>query len=159
MQRLVRGMGMGVVFLVALAASAAAQGTQVSGTVTSQTTGEKLWGVTVRVKGTQTQTVTDQQGKYALIVPADAVLTFAQIGFRGKEQPVGAQTTVDVALEQAPTMLQEVVVTGYTSQRRSDITGAVSSVNLEPTTQQSSASVLQRLDGRVPGGTINSSGS
>ena len=75
MQRLVRGMGMGVVFLVALAASAAAQGAQVSGTVTSATTGEKLWGATVRVKGTQTQTVTNQQGRYALVAPSDAVLT------------------------------------------------------------------------------------
>jgi len=159
MQKVYRAVGMTFLFLLAFSATTFAQGTQVSGTVTSATTGEKLWGVTVRVKGTQTQTVTDQQGKYALIVPADAVLTFAQIGFRGKEQPVGGQATVDATLEQAPTMLQEVVVTGYTSQRRSDITGAVSSVNLDPTNQQSSASVLQRLDGRVPGVTINSSGS
>ncbi|HXG98074.1 MAG TPA: SusC/RagA family TonB-linked outer membrane protein, partial [Gemmatimonadales bacterium] len=158
MQKVYRAVGMTFLFLFAISATALAQGTQVSGTVTSATTGEKLWGVTVRVKGTQTQTVSDQQGKYALIVPANAVLTFAQIGFRGKEAPVNG-ATVDVALEQAPTMLQEVVVTGYTSQRRSDITGAVSSVNLDPTNQQSSASVLQRLDGRVPGVTINSSGS
>ncbi len=159
MQKVYRAVGMTFLFLLAFSATAFAQGTQVSGTVTSATTGEKLWGVTVRVKGTQTQTVSDQQGKYALIVPSDAVLTFAQIGFRGKEAPVSGQATVDAALEQAPTILQEVVVTGYTSQRRSDITGAVSSVNLEPTSQQSSASVLQRLDGRVPGVTINSSGS
>ena len=159
MHKVYRAVGMTFLFLFALSATAFAQGTQVSGTVTSATTGEKLWGVTVRVKGTQTQTVSDQQGKYALIVPSNAVLTFAQIGFRGKEAPVNGQTTVDVTLEQAPTMLQEVVVTGYTSQRRSDITGAVSSVNLDPTNQQSSASVLQRLDGRVPGVTINSSGS
>src|SRR2546422_10708716 len=151
MQRLVREMGMGVVFLVVLAASAAAQGTQVSGTVPSATTGEKLWGVTVRVKGTQTQTVTDQQGRYALVAPADAVLTFAEIGYRGKEQPVGGQTTLDVTLEQAPTMLSEVVVTGYTSQRRGDITSAISSVDLSSTDKQTSASVLPRLGARVPG--------
>src|SRR2546427_9415516 len=159
MQRLVREMGMGVVFLVALAAGAAAQGTQVSGTVTSATTGEKLWGATVRVKGTQTQTVTDQQGRYALVAPSDAVLTYAMIGYRGKDQPVGGQSTLDVTLEQAPTMLQEVVVTGYEAQRRADITGAVSSVNLESANRQTSTSMLQRLDGRVPGLTVSSSGS
>ena len=159
MQRLVRGMGMGVVFLVALAASAAAQGAQVSGTVTSATTGEKLWGATVRVKGTQTQTVTNQQGRYALVAPSDAVLTYAMIGYRGKDQPVSGQSTIDVTLEQAPTMLEEVVVTGYQAQRRADITGAVSSVNLESANRQTSTSMLQRLDGRVPGLTVNSSGS
>jgi len=137
----------------------AGPGQQVSGTVTSSTTGDKLWGVTVRVKGTGTQTVTDQQGRYALVAPADAVLTYATIGYRGTERPVGGQSTVDVAMEQAPTTLQEVVVTGYTSQRRADITGAVSSVNLESTNKQTTTSVLQRLDGRVPGVTINNSGS
>ena len=159
MQKVYRALGITFLFLLAVSGTALAQGTQVSGTVTSATTGEKLWGVTVRVKGTQTQTVTDQQGRYALVAPADAVLSFAQIGYRGKEQPVGGQSTLDMTLEQAPTMLQEVVVTGYTSQRRADITGAVTSVNLDPVQQQTSASVLQRLDGRVPGVTVQSSGS
>ena len=159
MQRVNRVVGIVFLFLVTVCGAALGQGAQVTGTVTSTTTGEKLWGVTVRVKGTQTQTVTDQQGRYALVVPADAVLTFAQIGYRGKEQPVNGQATVDIAMDQAPTMLQEVVVTGYSSQRRADITGAVSSVNLESTDKQTSATVLQRLDGRVPGVTVNSSGS
>src|SRR6266566_2501038 len=159
MQKVYRAVGITFLFLLAVCGTAPAQGTQVSGTVTSATTGEKLWGVTVRVKGTQTQTVTDQQGRYALVAPADAVLTFAQIGYRGKEQPVGGQSTLDMALEQAPTMLQEVVVTGYTSQRRADITGAVTSVNLDPVERQTSSSVLQRLDGRVPGVTVQNSGS
>jgi len=159
MQKVYRALGITFLFLLAVCGTALAQGTQVSGTVTSATTGEKLWGVTVRVKGTQTQTVTDQQGRYALVAPADAVLTFAQIGYRGKEQPVGGQSTLDMTLEQAPTMLQEVVVTGYTSQRRADITGAVTSVNLDPVERQTSSSVLQRLDGRVPGVTVQNSGS
>src|SRR6266566_1993170 len=159
MQKVYRALGITFLFLLAVCGTALAQGTQVSGTVTSATTGEKLWGVTVRVKGTQTQTVTDQQGRYALVAPSDAVLTFAMIGFRGKDQPVSGQASIDVGLEQAPTMLQEVVVTGYEAQRRADITGAVSSVNLESANKQTGTSVLQRLDGRVPGLTINSSGS
>ncbi|MFN2572111.1 MAG: SusC/RagA family TonB-linked outer membrane protein [Gemmatimonadales bacterium] len=159
MQKVYRALGITFLFILAISGTALAQGTQVSGTVTSTTTGEKLWGVTVRVKGTGSQTVTDQQGRYSLVAPTDAILTFAQIGFRGKEQPVNGQSSVDVSLEQAPTMLQEVVVTGYTSQRRADITGAVASVNLESVDRQTSSSVLQRLDGRVAGVTVENSGS
>ncbi|MGH7528921.1 MAG: SusC/RagA family TonB-linked outer membrane protein [Gemmatimonadales bacterium] len=146
--------------LVAFGASPAlGQGAQVSGTVTSATSGQPLWGVRVRVQGTETQTVTDQQGRYALVAPSDAVLTYALIGFRRSEQAIEGRATIDVAMEQAPTMLQEVVVTGYTSQRRADITGAVSSVNLESVEGQTSASVLKRLDGRVAGVTVETSGS
>jgi len=79
MQKVYRAIGITFLFLLTLGGTALAQGTQVSGTVTSST-GEKLWGVTVRVKGTQTQTVTDQQGRYSLVAPADAVLTFAEMG-------------------------------------------------------------------------------
>ncbi|MGH2348718.1 MAG: SusC/RagA family TonB-linked outer membrane protein [bacterium] len=150
---------MSLLFLLVVWGSAVAQEIQVSGTVTSSTTGERVWGVTVRVKGTGTQTVTDQQGRYALVAPGDAVLTFALIGYRGTEQDIGGRTTVDVVMQQAPTMLQDVVVTGYTSQRRADITGAVSSVNLVSVGKQTSASVLQRLDGRVPGVTVEAGGS
>src|SRR5213594_1479830 len=125
MQKVYRAVGITFLFLLTLGGTALAQGTQVSGTVTSATTGEKLWGVTVRVKGTQTQTVTDKGGRYALIAPPDAVLTYAMIGFRRTEKPVSGQGTLDVTMEQAPTVLQEIVVTGYTTQRRQDITGAV----------------------------------
>src|SRR5216117_4217349 len=119
MQKVYRAVGITFLFLLTLGGTALAQGTQVSGTVTSATTGEKLWGVTVRVKGTGTQTITDQQGRYALVAPPNAVLAYSIIGYRGAERPVGGQGTIDVAMEQAPTMLQEVVVTGYQTQRRS----------------------------------------
>jgi len=157
--RVLATVGVSLLFALTLYGTAQAQETQVSGTVTSAATGEKLWGVTVRVKGTRTQTVTDQQGKYALEAPSDGVLTYTMIGFRGTEQSVGGRSTIDVAMEQSPTMLQEVVVTGYTSQRRADITGAVSSVNLDNANKQTSASVLQRLDGQVPGVTVEAGGS
>ena len=155
-----RALMVSVLFALSVCGTARGQEmTQVSGTITSSTTGERLWGVAVRVRGLAIQTVTDQQGKYSLTSPRDGVLTYALIGYRGTEQSVGGRTTVDVAMEQAPTMLQEVVVTGYTTQRRADITGAVSSVNLTSVDQQTSASVLKRLDGRVPGLTVEASGS
>jgi TonB-linked SusC/RagA family outer membrane protein len=159
MQKVYRALGITFLFLVAISGTALAQGQQVSGTVTSTAAGGKLWGVTVRVKGTQTQTVTNQAGQYSLVAPTDGVLTFAQIGYRSKEAPINGQSTVDVTLEQAPTMLQEIVVTGYNTQRRGDITSAVSSVNMETAEKQTSASILQRLDAVVPGVTVQNSGS
>jgi TonB-dependent starch-binding outer membrane protein SusC len=155
-----RVVGMSVLLALGVAGTALGQETvQVSGTVTASTTGEKLWGASVRVRGAAIQTVTDQQGRYSITAPSNGVLTFALIGYRGTEQPVDGRTVIDVTMERAPTTLQEVVVTGYTSQRRADITGAVSSVNLEPVMQQTTVSALQRLDGHVPGVTVNSSGS
>jgi len=160
-KRVLRAVGLSVLYAFVLCGTVWSQAAQapVSGTVTSSTTGEKLWGVSVRVRGTTTQTVTDQQGHYAILAPSDAVLTFAIIGYRGTERPVGGVSALDVTMEQAPTTLQEVVVTGYAAQRRADITGAVSSVNLQSTNKQTEGSVLQRLDGQVPGVTVNNGGS
>ena len=155
-----RAVVLSVLFALGVCGTAWAQDTvQVSGTVTSTGTAEKLWGVTVRVRGGAGRTVTDQQGRYAIAAPANGILTYGLIGFRGKEEAVGARTTIDVTLDQAPTVLEEVVVTGYQTQRRGDITGAVASVNVENAQKQTSASVLQRLDGRVSGVTVENSGS
>ena len=160
-KRFIRGVGMGLLLALVLRVPAVAQEPQqieVSGTVTS-TTGEHLRGVTVRIRGTPTSTITDADGKYTLTVPADGVLTFGRIGFRGVGQSVAGRTTINVAMEHAVSVLPEVVVTGYTSQKRTDITGAVASVDLGSVERQTSASLLQRLDGRVPGVTIDASGS
>ncbi|HMH82351.1 MAG TPA: carboxypeptidase-like regulatory domain-containing protein, partial [Gemmatimonadales bacterium] len=137
---------MSVLLALVLRAPAVAQQPQeiaVSGTVTS-TTGDHLRGVTVRVRGSATSTVTDDNGKYTLTAPADGVLTFGLIGFRGIGQNIGGRTTVNVAMERAISVLPEVVVTGYSTQKRTDITGAVSSVDLGSVTRQTSASVLQK---------------
>ena len=158
--------GFGVValsLLVALALSAPvaaqeAQQIEVSGTVTGPD-GGPLAGVTVRIRGTTTSTLTDAAGKYTLTVPPDGVLLFAAIGYRGAGQSVAGRTTIDVAMERVITVLPEVVVTGYTAQRRGDITGAVSSVDVDNTAKQTSVSAFQRLGGAVPGVTVENSGS
>ncbi|HEY6102450.1 MAG TPA: SusC/RagA family TonB-linked outer membrane protein [bacterium] len=158
--------GFGVVALsllvaLALSAPAAAQQAQqieVSGTITGPD-GGPLPGVTVRIRGTTTSTLTDAAGKYTLTVPSDGVLLFAAIGYRGTGQSVGGRTTIDVAMERVITVLPEVVVTGYTAQRRGDITGAVSSVDVDNTAKQTSVSAFQRLGGAVPGVTVENSGS
>ena len=135
------------------------QPVEVSGRVTSQETGTPIQGVTVRVRGSSSSTVTDAGGKYTLTAPADAVLVFSLIGYRGTAQSVGGRSTINVALERAIALLPDVVVTGYTTQRRQDITGAASTVDVQSIDRQSGASSLQRLDGRVAGVTIDDGGS
>ncbi len=150
-------LGMGLMLAVSVTATALAQETQVSGTITS-ITGERLAGVTVQVRGTSTTTTTDANGKYSIAAPSDGVLLFALIGYKGAARTVASRPQIDVALESAVAVLEPVIVTGYTAQRRADITGSVASVNVEGAQQQTSTSVLQRLDGRVPGVTVEAGG-
>src|SRR5439155_20980320 len=95
---------------------------------------------------------------YRLTAPGDAVLTFSLVGQRPVQTTVAGRNTVDITMAQIP-YLEQVVVTAYTEQRRGDITGAVSSVNVENAQKQTGASVLQRLDVAVPGVTVAASGS
>lgn len=139
-------------------ALAQAQETQVSGTVTGAA-GEKLAGVTVQVRGTENRTTTDANGRYSLSAPSDGVLLFNLIGYKGAARTIGGRETIDVTLDAAVAVLDPVIVTGYTTQKRADITGAVASVPMEGVAQQTSTSVLQRLDGRVPGVQVENSGS
>src|SRR6266566_8883414 len=135
------------------------QPVEVSGTVTSTVGGRPVSGVTVRVRGSNTSTVTDAQGKYTVAVPPDAVLVFSLIGYRGSAQTVAGRSSVNVTLEPAISVLPDVVVTGYQTQLRKDFTGAASSVNTASVEKQTATSVLQRLDGRVAGVTIDAGGS
>ena len=148
---------MSLLFAVALSATAFGQNLPVSGTVTS-TGGSPLPGVTVRVQGSDTRALTDASGKYHLLAPADAVLTFSLVGQKPVQTTVAGRNTIDVTLAQIA-YLEQVLITAYTEQRRSDITGAVSSVNIESVEKQTGASVLQRLDASVPGVTVANSGS
>jgi len=147
----------GLLFVLVVTGTAFAQNLVVSGTVTS-TGGAPLQGVTVRVQGTDTRATTDAAGKYRISAPGDAVLTFYVLGQRPVQTTVAGRNTVDVTMAQI-TYLEQVLVTAYTEQRRGDITGAISSVDIAQAQKQSSASVLQRLDVAVPGVTVVASGS
>jgi TonB-dependent starch-binding outer membrane protein SusC len=131
----------------------------VTGTVTDALTGFPLAGVTVQVAATGAGTITSAAGRYTVQVPADGAITFTRIGYRQIEVLVGTRTTVDVQMEVSAAALEEVVVTGYASQRRVDITSAVSSVNMETANRETSSSVLQRLGGSVPGVIVEAGGS
>jgi len=154
----IRAAGISMLFVLGLCGAAFAQEAQVSGKVTGSA-GEPLTGVTVQVRGTANRTQTDAQGRYSLNAPPDGVLLFALIGYKGAARTIGARANIDVALDPAVAVLDPVIVTGYTTQRRADVTGAVSSVNTETVNQQTSTSVLQRLAGSVPGVTVDAGGS
>jgi TonB-linked SusC/RagA family outer membrane protein len=154
---LFRELGTSLVLTLVLCGAALAQQIQVTGTVTSQD-GVALEGVAVRVQGTNVSTTTNETGQYTISAPRDGTLLFQFIGYRALGVTVSGRTTIDVIMEPAIAVLGEVVVTGYTEQRRADITGAIASVEIPSVQRQSSASVLQRLDGRVSGVQVENSG-
>jgi len=137
-----------------------AQG-QITGTVISADDGMPLPGASVVVQGTTTGTTTDFDGNYSLDdVASDATLVFSYIGFIKAEVPVDGQSTIDLTMQADAQQLDEVVVTGYTAERKIDLTGAVTVVDIAPIEGQSlsSGSTVQALQGRVPGLFIEKSG-
>lgn len=103
----------------------------VSGTITDES-GQPLPGVTVVIKGTTQGTVTNADGEYSLTnIPEDATLQFSFVGMQTQEVEVGNQTTIDVTMEVDAIGIEEVVAIGYSVQKKSNLTGAVSTVNFE----------------------------
>jgi TonB-linked SusC/RagA family outer membrane protein len=149
--------GKSLLIALCLSGTALAQQVTVSGTVTS-TGGTPLRGVAVRVQGTEIRTVTNAEGRYSIQAPSDAVLSFSVIGRRPAQQGILGRSTVNVVMEQVA-YLEEVTVTGYTEQRRSDVTGAVAGVNVDAATRETGASVLKKLAANVSGVTVEASGS
>lgn len=109
----------------------------VEGTVTDGTNGGSLPGVNIQVVGTQIGTTTDQDGRYQLRAPSDtATLRFSFVGYQPRTVDIEGRSTIDIALRVSEVRAEEVVVTGYQTQERASITGAVSSV--EPADIQAS---------------------
>jgi TonB-linked SusC/RagA family outer membrane protein len=128
----------------------------ITGQVTDTDSNEPLPAVTVVVKGTTVGTVTDIDGKYSIAASGKDVLVFSFIGYRDKEVSVGDQNVINVALEEDIYGLDEVVVTGYGVQKKSDLTGAVSSVSSEKLSKQPLPNLEQALQGQAAGGIITS---
>lgn len=137
-----------------------AQTKSISGVVKSSEDGESLIGVTVMVKGTSTGTITNIDGKYSITVPnSDAVLVFSMIGMKKEELKVGANTTLNVTLSQDSKVMEEVVVTGYSTQKKADLTGAVTVVDVNDLKKVNNANAMQSLQGKVAGMVITTDGS
>ncbi|GAB3247947.1 TonB-dependent receptor [Larkinella harenae] len=120
--------------------------------------GEGLPGVSVVIKGTQRGTVTNAEGNYTLSVPenaAGAVLVFSFVGYLSQEKTVSASTTVNVTLQPDDKVLEEIVVIGYGTAKKSDLTGAVGTVREAELKERPTASLQQALSGRMPGVQVN----
>src|SRR5690606_19043187 len=133
----------------------AAQSIQVRGRVTSTVTGEPLAGVTVSVRGSSVATSTDASGRYELTVPEGrTTLVFTQLGMRTAEVSVTAGGTYDVQMQENQDELEEVVVVGYGTQKKSVVTGAISSVKASDLETMPVTRIEQSLQGRTSGLTI-----
>lgn len=132
----------------------------VEGVVTSGDTGEPLPGVNILIEGTETGTNTDIDGFYSLDVPSsDAVLIFTFLGYDNQEISVDGRTTIDVIMEPETIEGEEIVVVGYGSQRRTEITGSVSSVPPQRLAELPNNNVAQALQGSVAGLNIRTTSS
>ena len=134
--------------ILVLSCMAMSNAQTVSGTVTAD--GQPLPGATVIVKGTTTGTTTDFDGNFTVEADAQSTLSISYLGYSTKEVLVGNQTQINVTLDQ-DNKLDEVVVIGYGTQRKSDLTGSVSSVSAEDLTAIPVARVDQALQGRASG--------
>ena len=135
---------------------ASAQQVNVSGVI-KDATGETVIGASVMVKGTKTGTVTDFDGKFHVECTPGATLVISYIGYQTQE--VKAADGMNVVLQEAANDLNEVVVTGYTTQRKADLTGAISVVSVDDIAKQNENNPIKALQGRVPGMNISADGS
>lgn len=133
-----------------------AQGRTITGKVTASEDGSPLPGVNVLVKGTTTGTVTDANGSYSVDLSNGTTLVFSFIGYVSQEVEVGARNTVDVVLQADVKQLSEVVVTGYGSQLKQDLTGNIAQVKAKDIEFMPVPTVDAALQGRAAGVYVNS---
>lgn len=146
------------VFLMFIAASAIAQKT-VSGTVTSAKDNQPIVGASVLVKGTNVGAATSATGTFTINVPAGkSILVISSVGYDDMEVNVSSQTSITVSLKEKTSSLDEIVVTGYTAQKKKEITGAVSVINVKDMKQLPVGTGEEALQGRASGLTVISSG-
>ena len=121
--------------------------------------GEPLIGVNVMVKGSRTGAVTDLDGKFQLEVPANATLVISYVGYKSREVAVRSRAILDaVQLSPDNHVLDQVVVVGYGTQKKADLTGSVSIVNAEDLKKVSNSNISTMLEGKVPGVQITTDG-
>jgi len=136
--------------IMLLPLSLLAQEIKVQGVVKDQT-GEAVIGATVMQKGTSNGTVTDFDGNFSLSVPAEATLTISYIGFATQDVAVGGKTELQIVLKDDSQTLSEVVVVGYGTMRKSDLTGAVGSLGAKDMQDSPVSNIGQAIQGKIAG--------
>lgn len=132
----------------------------ISGRIFDSESEEALPTVNIVVKNTNNGTTTNLDGEFELTVESlQDTLVVSFVGYQTREVPINGRTTdIDIALQQQALVGDEIIVTGYSTQRRADITGSVSTVSIDNISQQSTVSAINRLDGKVSGVTVESGG-
>ncbi len=145
-----------VVFILHLM-SGMAQSWRIAGTVTDSE-GKPLPGAAVAVSGTSQGTITDEKGEFSLPVSKDQVLHVSYLGFKPRQITIGAQTELNIVLEADQGILDEVVVVGYGTQKKVNLTGAVSSVSTKEFSSRPITQLSTALQGIAPGVTVTTAG-
>ncbi|TCN61698.1 SusC/RagA family TonB-linked outer membrane protein [Acetobacteroides hydrogenigenes] len=140
-----------------LATPSLAQDLKVTGKVTD-TKSTTIPGATIKVKGKQTGTATDIDGNFTLKASKGDVLVVSYVGYKAKEVTVVSSSTITVILEEDNQRIDEVVVVGYGTMKKSDLTGAVSSVKKEDITKRATTNAAEALQGKIAGVNIQKSG-
>lgn len=133
-----------------------AQSLQMSGTVVSKSDGEPVIGATILERGTTNGTITDFDGKFSLTVNSGSEISISYIGF--KTQVVKAQSVLNIVLAEDTEVLDEVVVTGYMTEKKASLTGSVAVVKMKDVADVPTGNVMSALQGRVAGMNITTDG-
>ena len=146
-----RGRSMVLGLLLLLPLTLWAQTVDVEGTVTDAATGDEIIGATVKVKGTASGAITDFNGHYRIKAKAGETLEFTYVGYKTQQTRVQRAGTINIQLAEDVAMLDQVVVVGYGVMKRSDLTGAVSSIGEEQIKQGVNTNIEQAMQGRIAG--------
>ncbi len=155
--RLTTAIKLTALFIFFFSITATAQETPVSGTVTGENN-TPLSGASVTVKGTSRGTSTNSSGRFTISASPTATLVISSVGYTNQEVAVGGRTDIPVSLATANAQLEQVVVVGYGTQRKRDLTGSIASVKGEEIAKQPVLTATQAIQGRVAGVQIISSG-
>ncbi|MCU7551896.1 TonB-dependent receptor [Chitinophagaceae bacterium LB-8] len=132
-----------------------AQQKTVSGKIIDQETGQPLTGVTVNVKGSTQNVLTKEDGSFSITIPSNqSVLLVSYVGYGSQELPVGNKSTITLTMTNTNKKLDEVVVIGYGTVRKRDLTGAVVSVKGEEVTKVPATTPMEAIQGKIPGADI-----
>lgn len=123
---------------------------KITGTIVSEA-GEALSGVSVRIKGTDFGTTTDAKGKFTIEVPENAVLIISYVGFESQELSVGAMETISVKLKPSDNQMEQVVVVGYGTQKKKDLTGSVSTLSSKDLENRPATQFGYAIEGKAAG--------
>jgi len=134
------------------------QGVTVTGTITDVTSKDPLPGVTVLIKGTSNGTATSMDGKYLIQAKANDVLVFSFVGYEAQEIPVNGRSVIDIALKVSSESLDEVVVIGYGTVKKTDLTGSVTTVSSKDFNKGSITSPQELIVGKSAGVVVTSTG-